>query len=147
MRVLNHLDVSGKCKGLKLSRTGISLSHLFFADDCLIFFEPSSDSCEHLKKALVSFSHFSGQNINRHKSRITFRPNTPLAFSRRFQDFFNVPISSEPVPYLGLPLEVKANKRDCFKFIVDRAEKALAGCKSDISQAGKLTLIKSVLAG
>lgn len=51
--VLNHLDASDKCKGLKLSRTGISLSHLFFADDCLIFFKPNLESCGHLKRALV----------------------------------------------------------------------------------------------
>lgn len=128
-----------------MSRTGVSLSHLFFADDCLIFFEPTIDDCRHLKRALENFNFFSGQITNRQKFHITFSPNTPT-FSRRFQDVFHVSVSSEPVPYLELPLEITANKWDCFKFIVDRAKNALAGCMSDISQDGKLTLIKSVLA-
>lgn len=36
--VLARLNEEGKCKGLQLSRNGESLSYLFFADDCLIFF-------------------------------------------------------------------------------------------------------------
>lgn len=62
--VVNHLDFLGLCKGLKLTRNGVSLSHLFFVDDCLIFFEPSFDNCGHLKRALEGFSLYSGQCVN-----------------------------------------------------------------------------------
>lgn len=133
--VLNKLDAEGKCKGLKLSNNGISLSHLFFADDCLIFFEPSLDSCRFLSQTLENFGRVSGQCINHQKSYITFSPNTPSTFARRFKSFFRVPISSNPAPYLGLPLHITAGKKLCFNFIVDKAQNALAGRKSDISQA------------
>lgn len=82
--VLNHLDTSGSCKGRKLFRNGVSFSHLFFADDYLIFFEPSLESCCQLKKALEGFTTFSGQCVNPLKSHITFSPNIPSSFSRRF---------------------------------------------------------------
>lgn len=145
--VLNRLNEEGKCKGLKLSRNGVSRSHLFFADDCLIFFEPSLESCGTLNQALESFSRFFGQCINHEKSHFSFSLNIPSVFARRFKSFFHVPVSTEPVPYLGLPISISANKRHYFNFIVEKAQKALAGWKTSISQAGKLTLIKSTLAG
>lgn len=144
--VLNRLDEEGKSKGLKLSRNGPSLSHLFFAD-CLIFFKPSLESCGILNQTLEKFSKASGHCINHQKSYITFSPNTPSTFARHFKSFFRVSISTDPTPYLDLPLNITADKRLCFNFIVDKAQKALAGWKSDISQPGKLSLIKSVLAG
>lgn len=119
--VLNSLNEEGNCKGLKLSRNGVSLSHLFFADDCLIFFKPSPESCGFLNQALENFSRFSRQCINHNKSHISFSPNVPSTFARGFRSFFHVPISTKPVPYLGLPISIYANKRHCFNFILERA--------------------------
>lgn len=62
---LNHLDQSNIFKGIKLSINGSSVSHLFFADDCRIFFHPTLQACASLRDPLQQFSLFSGQTINR----------------------------------------------------------------------------------
>ena len=41
---------------IKLSRTGPSVSHLFFADDSLVFFKATPATCEGVKNILAKFS-------------------------------------------------------------------------------------------
>lgn len=102
-------------------------------------------SCAKLRDTLLHFCLFSGQSINHQKSSITLSNNIPRVFRRRFQSFFHIPVRADLASYLGLPLGVSKNKRACFQFIIDKTRHALASWKSTLSQAGKLTLIKSVL--
>lgn len=70
---LIHHDVNTKrWKGIRLSRYGPLLSHLFFADDLVLFSEASQDQIEVIKEFLEVFSVASGQKVSLSKSHIFF---------------------------------------------------------------------------
>ena len=81
-----------------------------------------------------------GLGINHAKSFITFCPITPIPF------LGSLGFSFVSLFYLGVPLEVASKKKDCFRFITENVQSRLGGWQASLlSQAGKLTLIKSVI--
>lgn len=76
MERLGHLIIEainyGKWSPLWLSRKGPALSHLFFADDLLLFYEASRSQAAQVKQILSLFCHFSGQSVNASKSQVFF---------------------------------------------------------------------------
>ncbi|KAH7840407.1 hypothetical protein Vadar_016441 [Vaccinium darrowii] len=67
---------SGVMRGVKLSRGCPSISHLFFADDSVIFGEATSRNCTAINEIFLKYERASGQLLNRDKSSIFFSPNT-----------------------------------------------------------------------
>ena len=53
----------------------IGISHLFFADDLILFAKVDEDSCEAISEVLDEFCEESGQKVSVEKSRIYFSPN------------------------------------------------------------------------
>uniref|UniRef100_A0A2N9EFE1 Reverse transcriptase domain-containing protein n=1 Tax=Fagus sylvatica TaxID=28930 RepID=A0A2N9EFE1_FAGSY len=83
---------SGKWIGVKPTRTGPAFTHLFFADDLVLFAKATSKSCQAINRALGNFCEISGQKVNLVKSSI-FLPSrcnisrAPLSRKRtRIQD-------------------------------------------------------------
>nr|XP_027093667.1 uncharacterized protein LOC113714070 [Coffea arabica] len=61
-----------RISGIKISRQGTTVTHLFFADDSLIFCKASSQEAQELMKILKSYEQASGQMINLDKSSAFF---------------------------------------------------------------------------
>ncbi|KAL5552000.1 hypothetical protein UlMin_002176 [Ulmus minor] len=59
--LLHHYEQSGLIQGLRCGLRGPTISHLFFADDSLLFFEAKSSACSALKEALDYYKTASGQ--------------------------------------------------------------------------------------
>ena len=79
MEVLGAL-IEDKCnEGLwnpiKASQNGPAFSHLFFANDLMLFAKANRKNCVAIKEVLDSFCEFSGKNISNEKSRVYFSPN------------------------------------------------------------------------
>lgn len=55
-------------------RSGPILSHLFFADDLLLFSEASRDQISCIREGFEEFYRASGQNVNYHKSLLFCSP-------------------------------------------------------------------------
>ena len=70
--LLNQAVVQGKLSGLKIARKAPRLSHLFFADDSLIFCRTSVLEAEQLRRILEVYRKTSGQLINIEKSSLFF---------------------------------------------------------------------------
>ncbi|KAL4318880.1 hypothetical protein GQ457_18G015470 [Hibiscus cannabinus] len=67
---------NGDLQGFRIGRRCPVLSHLLFADDCVIFSKVSEAECDSIKRILNGFQLFTGQAINCKKSSIFFSPNT-----------------------------------------------------------------------
>ena len=60
---------------VKASRSGSSFSHVFFADDLMLFPKANSKNCESIIEVLDNFYNLAGQKVNLTKSKILFSPN------------------------------------------------------------------------
>ena len=67
---------NGQLKGVAVCHGGPKLSHLFFADDSLIFYKASIQECNSLQRILEVYEKASGQQLNRAKTSLFFNSNT-----------------------------------------------------------------------
>lgn len=131
--------------GIVVSRGGPKLSHLFFADDSLIFCKASMEECNELQKILQVYKDALGQQLNQAKTSLFFSSNTPREIQEEINNRFGAQVIKQHEKYLGLPSLVGKNKRNTFNDIKDKLRKKLAGWKDKLlSKASKEILIKAV---
>ena len=150
MEYLGHLIdkkcMEGVCKPLKASRDNIGISHLFFADDLILFAKVDEDSCETISKVLDEFCEESGQKVSVDKSRIYFSPNVQVELRREICSRLGIQATANIGNYLGFPIKHKGVPRNRMNFIVERVMNKLAGWKARfLSFAGRSVLVKSVM--
>lgn len=73
----------GKWKHLKASGSGPFISHLFFADDLIMFSKACCSQARILKKCL-DFCNLSSQEVSFSKSMLFCSPNTSRKLARKF---------------------------------------------------------------
>ncbi|XP_073121194.1 uncharacterized protein [Henckelia pumila] len=133
-------------KGVKVARGSPMISHLFFADDSLLFFRATLQDSLQVKKCIQAYEEASGQAVNFEKSAITFCPSTDSRYSMQIQRVFGIPIARGHELYLGLPTFSLRSKRLQFASLRDRVFKKINGWNSKLFLAGgKEILIKAVL--
>ena len=93
--------------GLRFDRN-ITISHLLFMDDSLIFTRASVDDCKQLKKVFVH-----GQVFNYEKSFMFFSGKIPEGQTTTIKDIFQLNIVSRHEKYLRLP-SIVGRKRTSF---------------------------------
>ena len=74
--ILNQASESGDIHGFSICRNGPKLTHLFFADDCLLFCRSTLEECEKIQQILAYYEEASGQVINRDKTTLFSSKNT-----------------------------------------------------------------------
>ncbi|XP_021597623.1 uncharacterized protein LOC110603924 [Manihot esculenta] len=111
--------------GYRVSRGGPQISHLFFADDSLIFFKANVQEALELKRILRMYENASGQVVNFQKSSIFFSRYTPVALRDSVCLVLQVEEKLDFGNYLGLPSHAGNNKREVFSFVKDRLWKRL----------------------
>ncbi|KAM0925791.1 hypothetical protein ACQ4PT_003954 [Festuca glaucescens] len=65
-------------KELKICRTSPGVSHLMFADDCVLFFKADHQQDSIIKSAITAFEKGSGQILSANKCSIMFGDSCPL---------------------------------------------------------------------
>ncbi|XP_042494957.1 uncharacterized protein LOC122074163 [Macadamia integrifolia] len=144
--ILNSAAGNNGIQGIKVKRRAPPLSHLLFADDCLLFSEVKLNELQNLKDYVNLYCRASGQCINMAKSSMCFSPNTASRIKRWFSIIFKIPYGDGPSKYLGLPSEIGVNKVDLFHSINDKASAKMHGwSKALLSYVGHETLIKSMI--
>ena len=133
-------------RGIAICRGGPRLSHLFFADDSVIFCRASQHEGEVLQNILKLYERASGQKINEEKTAFFFSKNTPSAVRSEILSMFGSSPATQFEKYLGLPPILGRSKKRAFNEIKDRIWKRLQGWKENLlSQAGREILIKAVV--
>ncbi|KAB2625965.1 hypothetical protein D8674_017625 [Pyrus ussuriensis x Pyrus communis] len=119
--------------GVQLNFGGPIISHLFFADDTLIFMRANKQNCDSLMKILDAYCNASSQKVSYQKSCVFFGANVPRSLSGELSQIVGMPLAEDPGKYLGLSG-------------VGRILEKVQGWKQcTLSQAGKEIMIKAVI--
>ena len=122
----------------------MSISHLVYADDTLIFCEVDLNQLKFLSWILMWFEAMTGLKNNLAKSEII--PVGNVSNLVELASELGCKIGSLPTSYLGLPLGAKHKALGVWDSIEERYHKKLVAWKTQyISKGGRITLIRSTL--
>jgi hypothetical protein len=136
--MLTHAANTGVITGVPTSRRGPRLSHLFFADDSILFCKANSMEWRRLTKIMERYEMASGQKLNKGKTSIFFSRNTSQAKREEITRLSGLCATDKYKKYLGLPTLVGRSRYKAFKGIKDKVWKRLNDWKVNfLSQAEK----------
>ena len=142
--LIKQAAANGTIFGVSLCREGPKVTHLFFADDSLLFCKANSHECNSILELLEKYERASGQRINRNKTQLFFSSNTNQQVRNSIKGKLGVAVSHQFDKYLGLPSFVGRGKKQSFSYIRERVWQKIQGWKEQLlSQAGREVLIKS----
>ncbi|KAA3463577.1 LINE-1 reverse transcriptase isogeny [Gossypium australe] len=142
-----HTEIeSGTWDPISLSRSGPPISHLFFADDLVIFCKAQIDQASSLERILSLFCGISGHKISARKSQIFFSKNTEADTRNQISQLFGFQEVQNLGMYLGVPLLHDRVTKNTLDFVVDKIRRKLNSWDArNLSFAGRITLAQSVL--
>ena len=74
--LLHKAEADGFLSGVSICKNGPRVSHLFFANDSVLFFRTEESECQVILDILSIYERGSGQKINKDKTNIFFSSNT-----------------------------------------------------------------------
>ncbi|KAG8383563.1 hypothetical protein BUALT_Bualt04G0026600 [Buddleja alternifolia] len=101
-------------------RGGPKFSHLFFADDLILFTKTSHDNAQKIKDILDSFCTHSGHLVNKHKSKIFFSKSVGNRCKRDLANCLEMSSTNNLGKYLGVPILHERVKTSTSKEVIDR---------------------------
>jgi hypothetical protein len=144
--LLHTTALLGAIHGVSISRFDPKLSHIFFADDSLLFCRANVQECQKVLDILNMYELASGKKINREKTTIFFSKSTLLIDQEAIKMFLQVPVLRSYETYLGLPSFMGRSKMQGFAYIKERVWPKLQGWKECLlSQAGLEVLLKAMV--
>jgi hypothetical protein len=146
-KLLDKAIEEGSLAGFSVSggsNEPMTVSHLLFADDTLIFCDVDPSQLLYLRVILNRFEAASGLRINLGKSELV--PVRDVADIENLAAILGCKTSSLSMKYLGLPLGARFKSQAIWDPIVEKMERRPAGWKwMYLSKGGRLALIKSTL--
>jgi hypothetical protein len=132
-------------KGVRIGIHAPWVSHLLFADDCLLFTQASLRGGQRLKEILLFYQQGSGQMIDVAKSAIFFSANCDDQMKEEMKTTTGIQTEALCEKYLGLPTAVGRNTKEAFEHIPSKVSGLTRGWGEKLlSGAGRETPIKSV---
>ncbi|KAL4272206.1 hypothetical protein GQ457_13G013010 [Hibiscus cannabinus] len=136
----------GRWRPIQLTRSGPPLSHLFFADDMVLFAEAIMDQVGVIRDILSDFCKASGHKVSISKTQLCFSRNCAPATKSLIAGSFGFEVVEDLGKYLGVPLLHKRVTHATNAYVLDDMRARLSGwAAQSLSLAGRITLAKSVL--
>ena len=110
----------GFFKGLILGK-GPPISHVYYADDTVLFFDTSVTSCKGVKIILLLFQILSGLKINFRKS-VLYAKTPDSEFSLHCASILGCQISSWPFTYVGYQVGSSHKRKSFWNPIVTKVK-------------------------
>jgi len=143
-RIIEDKCTKGTWKPIKASVGGPAFSHLFFADDLLLFAKANPSNCRCVKEVIEEFCKRSGQKINPLKSKVYFSPNVDRDRRAELCDILGFHSTPNLGSYLGFPIRHAGSSNQDLNFVLDRVKQRLASWKASLlSLAGRKVLIQA----
>ncbi|XP_059070450.1 uncharacterized protein LOC131860099 [Cryptomeria japonica] len=139
------MHVLGDWKDIRIHNQLDVITHSQFADDTVVFGEASMSKAKCIMDTLNLFSESSGQVMNRDKSQIYFF-NTNRLSQLRISEFLGIKIAELLMKYLGIRIDKGFRQTHIWDDVHHSCEaKSLLRKNHWLSQAGRLTMVQSVL--
>ncbi|KAJ4794364.1 RNA-directed DNA polymerase (reverse transcriptase)-related family protein [Rhynchospora pubera] len=146
-RCLNMAHTRGKIIGTKLAHTSPVVTHIIYADDLVLTGLTYERELNEFNRILQVFGVASGLSVNPAKSKIWFSKYCRHESIDRVTTILQASTACDGERYLGALLAQKNSPRKMGLILLDRMKAKMAGWKTNmLSHAGRLVLIKSVLA-
>ncbi|XP_012842530.1 PREDICTED: uncharacterized protein LOC105962752 [Erythranthe guttata] len=141
----NFKSSRGEISQYKVGHNELSVSHLLYADDILIFTNGGRHSVQRLMEIFHSYERSSGQLVNVTKSHLYVGKWAEVE-SSNIEQVTGICRKTLPLKYLGVPIYSGRTKAEFFEYLVTQIRGKLQGWKGKfLSFAGKITLLKAVL--
>ena len=122
----------------RVTATARPISHLFFADDSVLFCNATTEDAQRVCEVLKLYAYGLGQEINLSKSSIFFSPKTHKRTKHKIVKILNIQSKDGFGKYLGLQADFGHSKKAVFEEVRDRIKTRMAGwAEQFLSQAGK----------
>ncbi|KAL9681679.1 hypothetical protein QQ045_013466 [Rhodiola kirilowii] len=136
----------GYIEGISICKNAPVVTHLMFADDCLIFLKAKTEAVVHVRKLLNDYELLAGQKVNFNKSEMVCSKNVSELLISEMAEALQVKIVESHTKYLGLPIIFGHKKKHLFREIEEKISRKLGDWKSKILPgAGREVLIKAML--
>ncbi|XP_026433405.1 uncharacterized protein LOC113330808 [Papaver somniferum] len=128
-----------------VTRGGISPTHLFFADDIMIFCKGNLWSINNLEDLLGKYQRTSGQTVCRQKSKIYYGGGS-LSRSTYLADYLGMSVATFPDCYLGVQIMPGTVRYHHISNVFEKIKTQLAGWKGFLlSFHDRIVLVKTVI--
>ena len=125
--LLSKAAIEKKIHGAKICRGAPSVSHLFFADDSILFTKASVQECSVVADIISKYERASGQKVNLSKTEVVFSRCVDADRRNAIVSILGVQEVDRQEKYLGLPTIIGRSKKVTFACIKERIWKKLQG--------------------
>ena len=144
--LLQNACTRGSLLEFKVNRQAPGISHLLFADDCLLFFKGSIEQALAIKNIIATYEKGTGQLLSPDKCSILFGKNCTMEVQVAIIVILSITSEGFEDKYLGLPVPQGRMKAGKFQSTKEKALKILSDWVEKYASCGaKETLIKSIL--
>jgi len=109
----------GFLQELRVGSRNVTITHLQFADDTLIFCKRKKEYLQTIKRILISFQCFSGLAVNYAKSRLIVLDKDE-SWAAQAATELQCNLEQLPITYLGVPLGANMRKISSWQAILDK---------------------------
>ncbi|KAF7831272.1 ribonuclease H [Senna tora] len=102
LQILNE-EIEKKIRGLKIGKHSPPITHLFFADDSILFCQATDEAVQSTISIIHSYEQAFGQLVNLEKTELSFSRNVSDIRRNMIQNRMGVKVVESHDKYLGIP--------------------------------------------